>query len=125
MAYKVKNFRFANDTVYIAGKAVDFDSEGIGEIESEQAFNDILELPHFFSAEPKEEVEETDSEGDGEGKEEEEKDEVPKLVSEAEYNHAELDETAKNLGMDMEVYKKDVKKDVKVTAINKFIMENF
>lgn len=64
MAFKVKNFRFAQNTVYIGNSKVDFDKDGVGEIESKDVYDSLLAMPHFHEFEDKEEVSEKGSEKD-------------------------------------------------------------
>lgn len=72
MAYKVKNFRFANGTVYVGNKKVEFDNDGVGEIESEDTFKALLNMTNFHAVEDTEEEPEKDEKPEGEVKPEQE-----------------------------------------------------
>lgn len=134
MGYKIRNVNFAGKTVAVSEEVVTFDKDGIGELESEHIYSNVLNLRNFSAVEDSKEVFGPKESGDvspltevltkvvdekkEEGKDEEE-DKLPKLVS-ADLTHDELDAEAEKLGIEV-----SGKKEEKVKAINAHIVDNF
>jgi hypothetical protein len=48
MSFKVLNIRLAGKLVGISTETVQFDGQGVGEIQSESIYNEVLQLNNFF-----------------------------------------------------------------------------
>jgi hypothetical protein len=49
MSYKVRNIFLANQLALVSVERVQFDADGVGEIQSEELYNELLTLANFFA----------------------------------------------------------------------------
>lgn len=127
MSFKIRNLDFINQEVSISTEQVKFDQDGVGEIQSELIFNNVVGLPGFESLEkPKEDenslkdgIGGTSKEGfEGENLDGEENVQKPVKKASEKMTHKELDALASELEIDGEDYPKDQSKGVKSAYIN-------
>lgn len=146
MAFKIVNINLINMKVALSSEFVDFDENGVGEIKSEEVYNEALKLGNFFpyneetgeadedsdeadSGEDENEVEnsvensEDDAEENQEPKDEKKAENDLKQAKES-WGHDELDKYAEELGIrGNDDYPEDETKAIKVAYINAEVTE--
>jgi len=127
---KLKNEFLANTKVTFSSGEVHFDEKGIAEVEPDELYQEVLQIPNFYAVNeegetvPKEEPKkEATEEEETEEKEEPKKPKAP-TIDPDDYKEKELDEKAKELEIPEEDYPKSGTKAVKAAAINAFLAEN-
>lgn len=130
MSYKISNITLTGILTFVGGESIQFNNEGVGTINSKEAYEALLQLPNFKPI--KDENENDNDKGkvedppnpeadstDDKGTKDPEADSIPELVSEN-MSHNELNAKAEELGI-----KVDGNKDEKVKAINDYITSNY